>query len=89
MGEVFRAHDPRLKRDVALKVLPAAAVGDAEKRRRFEREAQVLRTLVRWSALADDAAWCRRVVVGAHQHRPEFPDGAPATRQMSHNGAFA
>jgi serine/threonine protein kinase/Tol biopolymer transport system component len=45
MGEVFRAHDARLKRDAALKVLPASAIGAAEKRRRFEREAQVLAAL--------------------------------------------
>lgn len=45
MGEVFRAHDARLKRDVALKVLPASAVGDAQRRSRFDREAQVLAAL--------------------------------------------
>jgi eukaryotic-like serine/threonine-protein kinase len=45
MGEVFRAHDARLKRDAALKVLPASAVGDPDRRRRFEREAQVLAAL--------------------------------------------
>jgi serine/threonine protein kinase/Tol biopolymer transport system component len=45
MGEVFRAHDSRLKRDAALKVLPASSVGDSERRRRFEREAQVLAAL--------------------------------------------
>src|SRR5436190_2592425 len=45
MGEVFRAHDPRLKRDVALKVLPASSIGDPERRRRFDREAQVLASL--------------------------------------------
>jgi serine/threonine-protein kinase len=45
MGEVFRARDARLKRDVALKVLPAASVGDADRRSRFEREAQVLASL--------------------------------------------
>jgi eukaryotic-like serine/threonine-protein kinase len=45
MGEVFRAHDSRLKRDAALKVLPASAVGAADRRRRFEREAQVLAAL--------------------------------------------
>jgi eukaryotic-like serine/threonine-protein kinase len=45
MGEVFRAHDSRLKRDVALKVLPASSIGDPERRRRFEREAQVLASL--------------------------------------------
>src|SRR5437764_3195394 len=45
MGEVFRARDARLKRDVALKVLPAASVGNADSRSRFEREAQVLASL--------------------------------------------
>ena len=45
MGEVFRARDSRLKRDVALKVLPKAAVDDPDRRSRFEREAQVLASL--------------------------------------------
>jgi len=45
MGEVFRGRDSRLKRDVALKVLPLSAVGDPERRLRFEREAQVLASL--------------------------------------------
>ncbi|MEO6323438.1 MAG: protein kinase [Candidatus Eisenbacteria bacterium] len=38
MGEVYRARDARLGRDVAIKVLPAAAVPDPEHLRRFERE---------------------------------------------------
>jgi Tol biopolymer transport system component len=45
MGEVWRATDSRLKRDVALKVLPAAFTADAERLARFEREAQVLAQL--------------------------------------------
>ena len=36
MGEVFRAKDTRLGRDVALKILPAAFVRDADRLRRFE-----------------------------------------------------
>ena len=40
MGEVYRAHDSRLGRDVALKVLPADLALDAERRRRFEQEAR-------------------------------------------------
>jgi Tol biopolymer transport system component len=45
MGEVYRARDAKLGREVALKVLPAAMAGDAERMARFEREAQVLATL--------------------------------------------
>ena len=40
MGEVYRARDERLKRDVAVKVLPATYSADAERLRRFEQEAQ-------------------------------------------------
>src|SRR5512138_3382025 len=40
MGEVFRARDPRLGREVAIKVLPAAVTGDPERLRRFEQEAR-------------------------------------------------
>ncbi len=40
MGEVYRAHDARLGRDVALKVLPASLTADAERLRRFDQEAR-------------------------------------------------
>jgi eukaryotic-like serine/threonine-protein kinase len=40
MGEVYRARDDRLNRDVAIKVLPVAFSADAERLRRFEQEAQ-------------------------------------------------
>ncbi len=42
MGEVYRARDTRLGRDVAVKALPAAAVADPERISRFRREAQIL-----------------------------------------------
>jgi serine/threonine protein kinase/Tol biopolymer transport system component len=45
MGEVWRATDTRLKRQVALKVLPAAFVTDPERIARFQREAEVLAAL--------------------------------------------
>jgi len=43
MGEVYRAHDSRLDREVAVKVLPADLASDAERLRRFEREAKARR----------------------------------------------
>ena len=45
MGEVYRARDTRLNRDVALKVLPQVFARDAERMARFRREAQVLASL--------------------------------------------
>src|SRR5262245_46483356 len=45
MGEVYRARDTRLNRDVALKVLPESFIHDAERVARFRREAQVLASL--------------------------------------------
>lgn len=45
MGEVYRAHDQRLDRDVALKLLPKTAAADPQRARRFEREAKVLASL--------------------------------------------
>src|ERR1039458_1841804 len=45
MGEVYRARDTKLNRDVAIKVLPTAFAQDAERMARFQREAQVLAAL--------------------------------------------
>jgi serine/threonine protein kinase len=45
MGEVYRAEDTKLGREVAIKVLPEAFVQDAERLARFEREAHVLASL--------------------------------------------
>jgi serine/threonine protein kinase len=45
MGEVYRARDTKLKRDVALKVLPEAFAVDPERMARFQREAEVLASL--------------------------------------------
>jgi len=45
MGEVYRARDTKLNRDVALKVLPSVFASDAERMARFQREAQVLASL--------------------------------------------
>ena len=45
MGEVYRARDPRLRRDVAIKVLPDRLTGDPSALARFEREAKTLAAL--------------------------------------------
>src|SRR6266852_4354020 len=45
MGEVYRARDPRLGREVAIKVLPAAFSADVDRLRRFEQEARAAAAL--------------------------------------------
>jgi serine/threonine protein kinase len=45
MGEVYRAKDTKLKREVAVKVLPEAFASDCERMARFQREAEVLASL--------------------------------------------
>src|SRR6202023_1425482 len=45
MGEVYQAHDTKLGREVAIKVLPAAFVNNGERLARFQREARMLASL--------------------------------------------
>ena len=45
MGEVYRARDSRLNRDVAVKILPAVFARDPERLRRFQQEAQAVAAL--------------------------------------------
>src|SRR5438876_9610326 len=45
MGQVYRAHDTKLNRDVALKILPDAFAADPDRLARFTREAQTLASL--------------------------------------------
>src|SRR5205809_1356750 len=52
MGEVYRARDPRLGREVAVKVLPSAFSRDAERLRRFEQEARAAAALNHSNILA-------------------------------------
>jgi serine/threonine protein kinase len=52
MGAVYRAHDPRLRREVAIKVLPPAFAGDPDRVGRFEREALAVARLAHPNILA-------------------------------------
>jgi serine/threonine protein kinase len=52
MGEVYRAHDSALKRDVAIKVLPSFVSRDPDRLRRFEQEAQAAAALSHPNILA-------------------------------------
>ena len=45
MGEVYRARDTKLRRDVALKILPKEFTEDSDRVARFQREAQILASL--------------------------------------------
>jgi serine/threonine protein kinase len=67
MGEVFRARDTKLHREVAIKVLPAAVAHDPERRERFERES------------ADD----RRAESSEHRHDPRRRAPAARARRDS------
>ena len=63
MGAVYKAYDPRLRRDVAIKVLPAAFSGDADRLQRFEREALAVARLAHPNILAIHD-------IGAHDGSP-------------------
>ena len=56
MGEVYRAHDPRLDRHVAIKVLPALFAADLDRVRRFEQEARAVGRLNHPNILAKVAS---------------------------------
>jgi len=84
MGEVYRAHDPRLDRDVALKVVPQAFVLDAERLARFKREAQVLALLNHTNIAAiygfEDAGGVQALVL-------EFVDGPSLAERIARGAA--
>jgi serine/threonine protein kinase len=82
MGEVYRARDPRLGRDVAVKVLPAAFAADADRLQRFEQKARAAAALNHPNILAvhdlgttsrsDSPSSSSDTMNGARYHRPTF-----------------
>src|SRR5580698_6211733 len=80
MGEVYRARDARLNRDVAIKVLPAAFTRDPERLRRFQQEAQAVAALNHPNILAIHD-------FGEHEGSPyivtEFLDGETLRVRLS------
>jgi Tol biopolymer transport system component len=81
MGEVFRARDTRLGRDVAIKVLPAAFAADPERLGRFEREARLLASL----SHPNIAGIHGLEVIDGHRHLVlEFVDGVTLAARLAH-----
>ncbi|PYS32627.1 MAG: hypothetical protein DMF75_11500 [Acidobacteria bacterium] len=82
MGEVYRARDEKLNRNVAIKVLPAALSQDGERLRRFEQEAQAAGALNHPNILAvydvgthDDAPYIVSELLEGEELREQLNDG--------------
>src|SRR5207247_7843156 len=86
MGEVFRARDTRLNRDVAVKVLPKDFVADTDRLRRFEQEAKTLAALNHPNILTIHDA-------GVHEGAPyllsELLEGRTLHEVLSRGGAVS
>jgi serine/threonine protein kinase/Tol biopolymer transport system component len=88
MGEVYRARDTRLNRDVAIKVLPDLFARDPERLARFEREAQAIAALSHPNILAihdfgsaGGTAYAAMELLEGHTVRARLADGPIAVRK--------
>jgi len=88
MGDVYRARDTRLSRDVAVKVLPAKLARDDERQRRFEVEAQAASTLNHPNIVAihdigshDGAPYVVQELLEGETLRERLDEGALSTRK--------
>lgn len=88
MGEVYRARDEKLNRDVAVKVLPASLSRDAERLRRFEQEAQAAGALNHPNVLAvydvgihDGAPYIVSELLEGEELRESLNEGALPVRK--------
>jgi eukaryotic-like serine/threonine-protein kinase len=85
MGEVYRAHDTRLGRDVAIKVLPESLERDADRLRRFEQEARAVAALNHPNIVAVHDIGAQN---GAHYIVSELLEGRTLREQLN-DGAVA
>src|SRR5215472_12572877 len=88
MGEVYRARDARLGRDVAIKVLPASFASDADRLRRFEQEARAVAALNHPNILAvhdigaqDGTPYIVTELLEGRTLREQLDDGALPVRK--------
>src|SRR5262249_24616601 len=88
MGEVYRARDTRLNRDVAVKVLPASVANDADRLTRFEQEARATSTLNHPNILTvhdfgthDGSPYLVAELLEGENLRAQLNDGAIAYRK--------
>src|ERR1044072_5891372 len=93
MGEVFRARDTRLNRDVAVKVLPKDFVSDADRLRRFEQEAKTLAALnhpnvltIHDAGVHDGAPYLVSELLEGKTLREEMNGGALPVRKATEYG---
>jgi TolB-like protein/Tfp pilus assembly protein PilF len=83
MGEVYRATDTKLGRDVALKVLPASMAGDPERLARFQREARAIAALNHPHIVTIYSVDCAD---GVHFLTMELIEGAPLNQVIPEGG---
>src|SRR3974390_2439767 len=81
MGEVYRAYDNRLQREVAIKVLPESLTSDPERLRRFEQEARVVAALNHPNILA---VYQMATHNGVSYMVTEFLDGETLRERLTH-----
>src|SRR5262249_43838242 len=79
MGEVCRARDLKLGRDVAIEILPSSVAGDRERLARFEREARLLASLNHRTG-RDPIVECRRFGLSTERSAPRVA-ARPRIRQ--------
>ncbi|MGB9199449.1 MAG: serine/threonine-protein kinase, partial [Terriglobales bacterium] len=90
MGEVYRARDTRLGREVALKILPSSFAGDADRLRRFEQEARAVAALNHPNILAihdigeqEGAPFLVSELLDGNSLRSELDNGALLPRKAA------